>query len=132
MKKQGKFLNKSLEEFLLKLIHNSLTQLFMKLLEESIREYLEKKEVTVQISGEILGIISNVTPVQIFEGTILKKKTLEKFLKASLKVLLTFQDACLFEPKTAPRLSYVQRAKFFWECCTFYNDARLEELKESF
>lgn len=85
----------------------------MKLLEESIREYLEKKEVTVQISGEILGIISNVTPVQIFEGTIQKKKS----LKVSEGITESINN--LFEPKTAPRWGCVQRARFFGSVVLF-------------
>lgn len=82
------------------------------------------------ISDEIIGIISNVTPVQIFEGTILKN-TLEKFLKASLKeVLLTFQNCTAF---------YTARtSEVFLVCCSvgvlyfFNNGARPEGLKESF
>lgn len=60
----------------------------VRLLEEFLVEFLEKLEVAVGISGEILGRISKVSQFKFLKE--LSKhflKTLEKFLKASLKVL---------------------------------------------
>lgn len=51
-------------EFLQKHIHNFLTQLFLKILEESLVGFL-----VVGIYGEIFGKTSKVISVTLFEGT---------------------------------------------------------------
>lgn len=121
------FLKKSLEEFLLKLIHNSLTQLFMILLEKCIRSIWRNRKLLWEFLMKSLEWFRNVILVQIFEGIILKKKLWKSFWRHRWKYYQLFRTRAYLNLK-------LHRVRAIYNEHGFLgvNDARPEGLKESF